>query len=188
MYSLRFPNDRSKLVSATSDTDITMWDIDQGKPIRSWEVESPSTYFIINNHMDRLIVGSIDCVIRVIDMKAKKETHQEIQKLEGHQRPYIVLDQFEDDGTLFSGAKDGFIIKWELSKLKKIKKIKAHSKSVTVLKVSKKHNSIFSGSLDGTIKLWNPESLTLITTFNFNNTKILSISLDLNENELLINC
>ena len=187
VISLKFTPDSTKLVSATSNTDIIVWDIAKGKQIRSWEVESPSTSLIISHNVDRIIVGSSDCVIRIIDLKFNKENNQDIMKLEGHQRPFIVLDITIDDKTLFSGAKDGLIIKWNLHNLEKIKEFKAHSRPVTSLIIAQNFQNIFSGSLDGTVKIWNIEDLSLINTFNFVNIKIISLSLNISQTMLMVN-
>jgi len=187
IVSLKFTPDSLKLVSATSNTDIIIWDVEKGKQMRSWEVESPSTSLIINHNVDKIIVGSTDCIIRIIDLNFNKESHQEIMKLEGHQRPYIVLDITRDDKILFSAAKDGLILKWDLSNFEKIKESKAHAQSITALLLTQNDSNIFSGSLDGTVKIWETDYLTLIKTFSFLNTKILSLSLDISQTKLIVN-
>lgn len=118
-----------------------------------------------------------------------------IRILKGHQLSVTCLAISHDDKNIFSGSKDGSIIKWSVSSGMKEHKIaglrKADSKSskghrgcVSCLAVSSDGRFLASGGQENMVHIWNAEDMSFIRSFTGHKASITALAFRRGANEL----
>ncbi|XP_045477128.1 U3 small nucleolar RNA-interacting protein 2 [Harmonia axyridis] len=95
---------------------------------------------------------------------------------------------------LFTGSKDGTVVKWNIELKKKEKmipfvklesdKISGHSKAITSIAISFDDKYLAVGDESSEIKIWCPKNLSFVKKFNGHNKKITGVSFRKNSHTL----
>lgn len=81
-------------------------------------------------------------------------TNKLVSTLKGHTSTILCMCAGESENVFFSGDKEGFIRKWDVSTSEMLLKSEGHSKMVTSLAFCAEDNTVYSGSADRTVKKW----------------------------------
>lgn len=143
---------------------------------------------------------------RVADRLTDFEFDEDSYKLlRGHKLPPTSVALMDDESSFFSGAKDGTIIRWDVSTGQEIQKIKYklptsgqfadqaaafsgmkdHEKEVLALAVSSDGRYLASGGRDKLLRIWDTRTNTLVETFKGHRDAISGLSFRLNSRTLL---
>ena len=143
LHALAWANDGKRLATAGEDRNIVVWDIETAMALR--DDPAVTNEAIISNKM----------------FGAPENT-------QGHSAPIRRLLWTKDDGTLLSGADDGFIKFWELGSRGggvAARSIRAHAGGVLDMDISPDGVRLASASRDGTVKIWFVRSGVCSRTF-----------------------
>jgi WD40 repeat protein/serine/threonine protein kinase len=164
-------NDRKRLVSASRDGVITIWDLVTGQKIRSMRAGLPegrpanlnggvpadlAKWLPLALHPDgrQLFTGGADKAIKVWDL----ETGKMIRSLSGHSGAILSLAQDRDGKRLYSGSADRTIKAWDLQTGETILTMQGGGGDVGCLALSADGKRLFSGGgfffEDTNIRVW----------------------------------
>jgi WD40 repeat protein len=150
--SIQVNENCNKLISASNDKTIKIWNLETGECLKSLKKHqsSVSSVLIISNN--KFISGSEDKTIRIWD----QESHECLNTLTNESGVSCLC--LISDIEIACGCNDGSINIWNLDRLTKIKTIRAHDGWIPYLKLTDNFKLI-SCSSDKKIKVWN------LTTF-----------------------
>ncbi|MGQ4646015.1 WD40 domain-containing protein [Lyngbya aestuarii] len=143
--------DGERLVSASADKTIKIWNLATGKEIRTLVKNAKHIdYFGISHDWSNIATVSGDNTIKIWDFATGKE----IRTLNGHSSFVNYLAISPDDKKLVSASADNTIKIWNFATGKEIRTLTGHSSSVKPLVISPDGKILVSGSADNTIKIW----------------------------------
>ncbi|MGC1878122.1 MAG: F-box/WD40 repeat-containing protein, partial [Rhabdochlamydiaceae bacterium] len=134
-----------KLISASSDRTIKIWDLSSGKVLQTLEGHQRWVNSILVDR-DKLISASSDCTIKIWDLSSGKV----LQTLDDHRD--MVNSILVDGDKLISASGDRTIKIWDLSSGKVLQTLEGHQGSVTSILVD--GDKLISASADNTINIW----------------------------------
>ncbi|ETO29709.1 Pfs, NACHT and WD domain protein [Reticulomyxa filosa] len=152
---VKFSPDSCKIVSASWDKTVRIWDAASGTQIQKFvghmQWVNAAEFSPDGN---TVISCSNDTTIRLWDIKSKAE----LVCLKAH--IYSIADvTFSPDGkTIVSGVSDNTIQIWDIHSEKQIQTLIGHSNSISSVQFSPDGQMIMSASCDDTIVLWNAKS------------------------------
>jgi len=185
--SVNFSPDGKKIVSASVDRTIKLWNAETGEEIKTLKGHK-NLILSVNFSPDgkKIVSGSADRTIKLWNA----ETGEGLKTLTGH-TDWVNSVTFSPDGkTIVSASSDKTIKLWNAETGEEPKTLKGHTRRVNSVTFSPDGKTIASASRDETIKLWNaqikdePKTLTGHThevnsvTFSPDGKKIISASSD----------
>ncbi|ETO07348.1 Pfs, NACHT and WD domain protein [Reticulomyxa filosa] len=153
--SVKFSPNGTKVISASNDKTIQVWDIESGNKIQTLEGH---LHFVNDAKFSPdgniVVSGSEDKTIRLWDVKSGREIH----KLKGHLGGVTCVQFSPDGGMIVSCSKDKTIRLWDAKSGEEREKLVIHSKRIKTVQFSPNGQSIVSSSLDTTIVTRNVKS------------------------------
>ncbi len=144
--------DGQKLISASADKTIKIWDLVSGQEIKTLKGHSSYVnYLAISPDGQILISASADKTIKTWDLA----TNKEIYTLNGHNNYVNALTVSSDGQLLASGSADKTVKIWNLATGKEIRTLIGHTSPINSVAISLTGEFLASGSADKTIKIWN---------------------------------
>jgi WD40 repeat protein len=171
VYSVAFSRDGQKIVSASWDNSLKVWNANTrkiidtlGKPLESSKKKNAQDELhsvAFSPDGKQIVSGSRDHFLRLWDPKI--DIHHPIGTLTGHNdEVWMVAFSPSDGKTIVSGSNDKTLRLWDASTLQQIGQgIGGHDKavySVAFSPISPKGEWIVSGSKDKTLRLWNAKT------------------------------
>ncbi|ETO33724.1 G-protein beta WD-40 repeats containing protein [Reticulomyxa filosa] len=156
--SVRFSADGRKIVSASYDRTVRIWDVSSGKQLQIFRGHT-SAVFTARFSPDEHTVASCskDGTIRLWDVN----TGTEIIKIEKKFGPIWDIDFSPDGRYIVSGFRDKTIRLWDIHSGIEINRLLGHSAGVLSTQFSSDGKMILSSSIDKIINLWNVESVRI---------------------------
>ena len=156
--SASFSPDGKKIVSASWDKTIRIWDVETGKQIGVATENHTSfvSYATFSPDGKKIISASDDRTIRIWDA----ETGEQIgEPLEGH-TDFINSASFSPDGKkIVSAARDKTIRIWNIETKKQMgEPLEGHTNNITSVSYSPDGKKIVSAAWDRTIRIWDAET------------------------------
>ncbi len=147
--------DRSKIVSASRDKTIKIWDAKTGKELATLEGHSNTVYSVaFSPDGTQIVSASSDKMIKIWDAKTGKE----LATLEGHLNK-VYSAAFSPDGSkIVSASIDKTIKIWDAKTGKELATLEGHSVTAMFAVFSPDGSKIVSGSADKTIKIWDAKT------------------------------
>jgi WD40 repeat protein len=161
--------DGDKLISASSDCTIKIWDLSSGKVLQTLEGHQGWVNSILV-FGGKLISASDDRTIKIWDLSSGKV----LQTLDDHRD--MVTSILVDRDKLISASGDRTIKIWDLSSGKVLQTLEGHQRSVTSILVDR--DKLISASSDCTIKIWDLSSGKILQTLEGHQGSVSSILVD----------
>jgi len=157
-----FSPDGTKIVSASDDETLKLWDVETGNEIRTFTGHSNFVLGCAFSPDGRKVVSaSIDKTLKLWDV----ETGVEIRTFTGHSE-WVTRCAFSPDGTkVVSSSMDKTLKLWDVETGVEIRTFIGHSEWVTGCAFSPDGTKVVSASMDKTLKLWDVETGAEIRTF-----------------------
>jgi len=148
VYLVAISNDGSKILSASNDGTVKVWNVKSGKAAHTFQ-ENQVWSAAFSPDASKFLMGG-ESIVKLFDANNGKE----ISTFNGHSgRVYSVA--FSPNGKeALSGGHDGTIKMWNIESGVETHTFKAHSDVVSSLAFSPNGNQVISGSYDKTLKLW----------------------------------
>jgi len=151
--------DGTRVVSASADKSVKVWDVETGQMIRSLEGHTGSVHAaLVTASGDRVIYSSKDWTIRIWNI-VSGET---IGILSTPSGPVTTVAMVSGDRFLVSGSDDGLLELWDLGM--SIIPEKADQPTESVAAMAANDRLVFSASADGTVRAWDLQTKELVRT------------------------
>lgn len=143
--------DGKKVVSASADHTIRVWDMMSGNVLNvleghTWTVESVA----ISRDGEKIVSASGDNTVRIWDA----ETGKLFNTLKGHSGTVYCVAISPDGTRIASGSYDDTIRIWEMKTGKLIRTLQAHTSTISSVTFSFDGKKLVASSFDHTIKVW----------------------------------
>jgi len=154
IYALHWSEEKTKLVSASQDGKLLVWDgLTTNKlhaiPLRSsWVMTcaySPSGNFVA--------CGGLDNICSVYNLKSKDNPIRACRELNGHSG-YLSSCRFINDRQILTSSGDTTSILWDIQENQKITEFSGHTGDVMSLALAPNQNFFVTGGCDATARLW----------------------------------
>ena len=149
--SASFSHDGSRIVSASSDKTVRVWDASTGAELLKLEGHTDlvcSASFSPDGN--RIVSASYDGTVRVWDAS----TGAELLKLEGHTYGVSSASFSPDGRRIVSASSDRTVRVWDASTGAELLKLEGHTSRVNSASFSPDGNRIVSASFDRTVRVW----------------------------------
>jgi WD40 repeat protein len=144
--------DADRVVSASDDRTLKVWDLDSGHPVQSLEGHGGRVNALAMLDGRRVVSASDDRTLKVWDL----DRRQAVMTLEGHGgRVYAVV--VLDEQRLVSGSYDRTLKVWDLDRGQAVMTLEGHGGWVAAL-VAVHGRYLVSSSDDCTLKVWDLDS------------------------------
>jgi WD40 repeat protein len=154
--SIQVIEDLNKLISASNDKTIKIWDLKSGECLETLKDHSWLVTSVLIYKNNKFISGSYDKTIKIWDLE-RLECIETLNNNSGVRSLLLLSDEI-----LASGLYDGTINIWNLNEKKIVKSIKAHEDWILCLIKSKDSSKLISGSADSKIKIWDSNNFQLL--------------------------
>jgi WD40 repeat protein len=154
--SVAFFPDGTRIVSASRDSNLRMWDAHTYKPLPGIECSGPIQAVVISPDSTRLAlcessISRATGILRLFDVSTRAELAQ-VKTLLGHYIPWAI--SFSPSGdSIVSGTGSGNVQVWSLSDLSNISTMKEHHGQVMSIAFSPDGSQMLSASMDGTVHI-----------------------------------
>jgi WD40 repeat protein/uncharacterized caspase-like protein len=158
-YSIALSNDGSRLISGSSGSSVSLWDVSQAEPLRKFMATSADSRFVPDRVAlspdGRLIAaGGRDSTIKLLNV----DTGRELFTLKGHKKGIWDL-AFSPNGELLASAgQDATIKLWSVATGQELRTLMSHSGGVGSIAFSPNGKKLASGSQDRMILVWNVDT------------------------------
>lgn len=162
--AVRFVPNAPLMVTSHAGGDITVWNSDNGSPVRSIVTNSSGVFSLaVSSDGSKIASGGGDGTVTVWD----RTTGATLHTFSGHTGRVTALDFASAGSIIISGGADKTIKIWDAGTGSFVSSINAHSDTVTSVRFHPSENKIVSGSKDNTVKYWNSLSGTVLWEKSF---------------------
>jgi serine/threonine protein kinase len=151
--------DGRRLVSASADKTIRLWDLTSGEVLQTWDSPSFVNAVLLSPDETQLYSGNADGTLQ---SWAIAETAPLWQQPLAHSGAVNTLGRTPDGQRLVSGGADGTIHVWEANTGQGLQSMTAHQGAVNTLVVTSDGQTIISGGTDRDINIWDIDSGKLV--------------------------
>ncbi len=145
--------DGRRLISASADKTIRVWDLSSGQVLQTWSNQTSFVNTILLSPDEtRLYSGNADGALQGWTVASGNLLWQHT---DAHNGPINTVARTPDGQRLVSGGADGAIHVWEASTGKAVRSLVTQQGAINSLVVTSDGQYIISGGSDNTIKVWN---------------------------------
>ncbi|MDT7898200.1 MAG: WD40 repeat domain-containing protein [Armatimonadota bacterium] len=148
--SLTFLPDGQRLLSASWDGTVRVWEVNDGTKMDEISFGRPIRFATLSPDGQLLAISTYDPTIQLWRLSDKTL----LRTLTGH-KDWVHEVFFSPDGKfLISGSKDGTVKVWQVWDGSLVRTLSGHSKPVVTVALSPDGQFIASGSEDSTVRVW----------------------------------
>jgi WD40 repeat protein len=157
-----FSPDGSRVLSASGDKTLKLWNAETGRELRTFAGHSGSVFACaFSPDGARVVSASEDKTLKLWDA----ETGREVRTLAGH-TGWVFACAFSPDGArVVSASEDKTLRLWDAEDGRELHTLEGHTGWVFVCVFSPDGSRVLSASGDKTLKLWNAETGWELLTF-----------------------
>ncbi len=151
IYAYAFGPDGNRILSASDDNSLRLWDVETGRCLRVFEGHTGDVWSVAWSADERrALSGAGDKTVRLWDV----ETGRCLHVFEGH-TDWVRRVAWSADGRLaLSGANDYAVRLWDVETGRCLRVFEGHTNNVWSVTLSTNQHHVLSGSLDNTVRLW----------------------------------
>ena len=154
VWSISVSRDGQRVLTASSDKTLRLWDAHTGKQQRVFEGHTGAiTEAALSADGKRVLSGSADGTVRLWDLT----TGEELRQMTGRATEVCGV-AFGPDGTAISGGSDGNVYLWDLNTSKNLGVFAGHIPWVRNVAYSDQAKLAATCGQDQSIRLWNLET------------------------------
>jgi WD40 repeat protein len=173
VLSVAFSPNGARVLSASVDTTIKLWDAATGALLRTFAGHSQMvTSVAITHDGGRLLSGSHDNMLKLWDTA----TGALLRTFEGHSHPVESVAFSPNGARVLSGSHDKTLRLWDAATGKQLRVLAGHMAEVTSVAFSPDGSRLLSGSRDKTLKLWDAATGRLLRTFTGESSPVNSVA------------
>jgi hypothetical protein len=145
-------SDGRRVVSASDDGTLKVWELETGREISSLEIGGfeEVTDCAVTPDGRHAVVASNMGTLTVWEL----ETGREVAVLKGHKEPVTGCVVTLDGRHVVSTSEDDTLRIWELETGREVARLKGHTSKVTACVVTPDGQRVVSASMDETLKVW----------------------------------
>ena len=178
---LAITSDGRKMISASEDGILKVWNVDSGCETKAIKVhETLVNSVAITQDGKNAISGSDDGTVRIWDLESGMET----ETLIGHFNPINAVAVFPDGHRVVSGSMDGILKIWDIRNGDVLKTLKGHAGPIDSIIIAENGKMIISASNDA-IKIWNADQGYEIETIKESDSRITAFALFPDERRII---
>lgn len=149
--ALAITPDLSRVISASDDRTVRLWDGPSGRELNSWRGLQVRIHALaVDWGAGQIFLAADDGSIRILDAA----TGQEISVLNGHRAAVMALALSSDGGQIISASRDHTIKVWDTRDRRLLRNLQGHTGSVAAIALTPDDRRLISGSDDCTVKIW----------------------------------
>lgn len=171
VWSCDVSRDSKRLVTASADMTVKLWEVETGAEIHSVEFPAPARYCELSIGERLLCVTSDPFMgheprINIMEINEERDRlSKPVRYMNGPQgritrAVWGPLNQF-----IISTGEDGLLRKWDSETGKEVQVVEAHGKMVQDLEMYPDRTCFLTASLDKSAKLWDSTTLECIKTY-----------------------
>ena len=147
--------DGRRVVSASEDHTLKVWDLDTGRDLRTLQGHSDRVFGVaVTPDGEWVVSASRDHTLKIWNV----ETGREVRTLEGHMDCVFGLALSPDGRRAVSASRDRTLIVWELEGGYELRRLEGHAGGVSSVAIGPGGAWALSASWDRTVKMWNLET------------------------------
>lgn len=176
VMDIRFNRDGTRLVSASGDHTLILWDVESGTALYQTEELHDSWASTLDFTPDGTQLVSGEQGSRVFVWNIEDDRLMFSHELFGHS-DWVHSARFGPDGTLYTGGEDGRVIVWNIQALSHIGEIlSAHPGNVRSVAFSPDSTMLASAGSTGRLQLWHVPDRRLLSDTQAHTERINLIS------------
>jgi WD40 repeat protein len=166
--------DGKRVVSASADKTLKVWDLETGRPLHTLEGHSEAVNAVVVTSDGKVAVSaSYDRTLKVWDL----ETGRALRTLEGHSDAVWDVTVTADGKRAVSASEDCTLKVWDLETGRALHTLEGHSDSVYGVAVTADGKRTVSTSQDRTLKVWDLETGRVLRTLEGHSGAVLDVVL-----------
>lgn len=174
--------DEKKMISWSADGTIKIWDVEQGKLLKTLEGHRGSVENIQITQNDKYIISSsFDKTLKIWEL----ESGELLKTLIGHASYLQGFQLTSDNKKIISYAEDKTIKIWDIETGKLLNSIEGCNIFLNGFQLTKDEKKIISYSQDNTIKIWELETGKLLKSLEGHTDSVWKIKVIENESKLI---
>jgi WD40 repeat protein len=154
VVGLAFTSDGKKLISASVDTYIKIWDLENGICLQSWQSLAPIYKIALSKNDRTLACSGKNGDVLLWDIT----TYKLLKRFIGHTDNILDVSFHPQEKLLVSSSFDSTIKLWNLETGECIRTLTGHTQLIWSVAFNALGTQLVSSSFDSTIKLWDVET------------------------------
>jgi WD40 repeat protein/serine/threonine protein kinase len=174
VWVVRFLPDGQRALSGSGDTNLILWDVATGEPIRRLEGHTSDIYGMdVSPDGVYAVSGQADGDAILWDI----DRGQVIRHLEGHTSDILGIDFAPDGKTVLTASADDTLILWSIPDGERLRQFEGHEADVWSVAFSPDGKRAISGSEDTTLILWDVETGGIIRRYTGHEDGIVNVAM-----------